>query len=111
MFPFRVFEISWQIRDRTAMPRPAELQKLTGLARRFGAFVAERHPLALADALDAFEAAGGGREPRDEASIDAMRPALHRELTRRLQLRPMPEGLGDTTPRTSAEVRMGQAYA
>ena len=38
------------------MAKPAELEKLTGLASRFGAFVAERHPFALADALDAFEA-------------------------------------------------------
>ena len=42
------------------MAKPAELEKLTGLASRFGAFVAERHPFALADALDAFEAATGG---------------------------------------------------
>src|SRR5947208_350460 len=84
----------------------------TGLARRFGAFVAERHPLALVDALDAFEiAAAGGFDPRDEASIEALRPAFHRELARRLQLRPVPHGLGDTTPRTSAEMRIGQVYA
>ena len=93
------------------MARPAELQKVTGLARRFGAFVAERHPLALADALAAFEAAAGGLDPKDEASIEALRPAFHRELARRLQLRPVPHGLGDTTPRTSAEMRIGQAYA
>ena len=36
------------------MAQPAELEKLTGLASRFGAFVAERHPFALGDALDAF---------------------------------------------------------
>ena len=46
------------------MAKPAELEKLTGLASRFGAFVAERHPFALADALDAFETATGGRDPR-----------------------------------------------
>ncbi len=93
------------------MAKPAELQKLTGIARRFGAFVAERHPLALADALDAFDAVVGGREPTDETSIEGLRPAFHRELTRRLQLRPVPPGLGDTTPRTSAEMRIGHAYA
>src|SRR6267142_232814 len=93
------------------MAKPAELEKLTGIASRFGAFVAERHPFALADALDALDAASGGRDPQDEATIDALRPAFHRELTRRLQLRAVPQGLGDTTPRTSAEMRIGQAYA
>jgi len=90
------------------MARPAELEKLTGIASRFGAFVAERHPFALADALDALEAAASGCEPGDEA---ALRPAFHRELTRRLQLRAVPQGLNDTTPRTSPEMRLGQAYA
>jgi len=93
------------------MAKPAELEKLTGLASRFGAFVLERHPFALADALDAFEVAAGGRAHNDEASIEALRPAFHRELTRRLQLRAVPHGLTETTPRTSAEVRLGQAYA
>jgi len=93
------------------MAKPAELEKLTGMASRFGAFVAERHPFALADALEALEAAIGGREPADEAAIDALRSAFHRELTRRLPLRAVPHGLVDTTPRTSAETRIGQAYA
>ena len=93
------------------MAKPAELEKLTGIVSRFGAFVAERHPFALADALDALDAASGGRDQQDEATIDALRPAFHRELTRRLQLRAVPQGLGDTTPRTSAEMRIGQAYA
>jgi 2-oxoisovalerate dehydrogenase E1 component len=93
------------------MAKPAELEKLTGLASRFGAFVTERHPFALADALDAFEKATGGRELRDEAAIDAARPALQRELKKRLQARALPEGLPDTTPRTSAAARMDQAHA
>src|SRR6266850_7009173 len=92
------------------MAKQAELEKLTGLASRFGAFVIEQHPFALADALDAFEAATGGRDVRDEAAIEALRPALHRELTRRLQTRAIPEGLPDTTPRTSAAARIEQAY-
>src|SRR2546426_9228823 len=90
------------------MAKPAELEKLTGIASHFGAFVAERHPFALADALDALEAAASGCEPGDEA---ALRPAFHRELTRRLQLRAVPQGLGEPTPRTSPEMRLGQAYA
>src|SRR5262245_51642914 len=93
------------------MANPAELDKLTGIASRFGAFVAERHPFALADALDALEAASGGREPKDEAAIDALRSAFHRELTRRLQLRAIPPGLSETTPRISAETRLAQANA
>src|SRR5471032_1723596 len=93
------------------MAKPAELEKLTGIASRLGAFVAERHPFALTDALDAFETATGGRDPRDEAAIDALRPVLGRELMRRLQAKPLPQGLRETTPRTSAEMRLSQAYA
>ena len=87
------------------------LQGLTGLARRLGAFVAERHPFALAEALDAFDAVTRGAEPSDEAAIDALRPAFRRELPRRLQLRRLPPGIGDTTPRTNVETRMEQAVA
>ena len=92
------------------MAKPAELEKLTGLAGRFGAFVAERHPFALGDALDAFEKATGGRELRDEAAMDAARPLLRRELKKRLEARTLPEGLPDTTPRTSAAARLQQAH-
>ena len=83
------------------MAKPVDLEKLTGLASRFAAFVAERHPLALADAIDAFEQAAGGRELRDEAAIEAVRPALGRELARRLRARPVPDGLAEPTPRTT----------
>ena len=41
------------------------VDKLTGIASRFGAFVAERHPFALADAIEAFERRRrAAREPR-----------------------------------------------
>jgi 2-oxoisovalerate dehydrogenase E1 component len=93
------------------MAKPAELEKLTGLASRFGAFVAERHPFALAEALEIWETVTGGRDPRDEAGVDALRAAFRREMTRRLQGRPLPQGLPDTTPRTSAAARMEQAHA
>src|SRR5436309_9960995 len=93
------------------MSSRAQIEKLTGIASRFGAFVAERQPFALTDALDAFEAARGGREPRTEAEIDVVRPLLRRELARRLQARDVPPGLAETTPRTTAERRIGQAYA
>jgi len=93
------------------MSSRAQLEKLTGIASRFGAFVAERHPFALADALDAFEEARAGREPRTDAEIDAVRPLLRRALARRLQAHEVPPGLGETTPRTSVERRIGQAHA
>jgi 2-oxoisovalerate dehydrogenase E1 component len=93
------------------MPKPAALEKLTGLAGRFGAFIAERYPLALIDALEAFEKATEGREPQDEEAIEATRPALRRELKKRLLSRAIPPGLPDTTPRTTAAGRLNQAYA
>src|SRR4051812_46359186 len=91
------------------MAKPAELEKLTGLASRFGAFVAETHPFALSEALDAFDKATGHRELTDESAIEQARPALQRELKKRLQARPLPHGLAETTPRTTAAVRIGQA--
>src|SRR5437867_5394020 len=93
------------------MAKPVELEKLTGIASRFGAFVAERYPFALADALDALDASSGSREPADEASIEAVRPALRRELTRRLQLDAVPPGLCETTPSVTAAARIEQARA
>ena len=93
------------------MPKPVELEKLTGLASRFGAFVAERHPFALGDALEAFEQATGGRELRDEKTIETARPVLQRELKKRLQARALPHGLPDTTPRTTAAARIAHAHA
>ena len=93
------------------MAKPAELEKLIGIASRFGAFVAERHPFALNDAIDAWDAVTGGREPKGEAAFEALRPALRRELARRLESRAVPQGLSDTTPRTTAAQRLGQAQA
>ena len=92
------------------MAHRADLERLTAVASRLGAFVAERHPLALADAIDAFEQAAGERALRDEASIEAIRPAFARELARRLHARPMPEGLAEPTPRATAAARIEQAY-
>src|ERR1700676_5152181 len=92
------------------MAGSAGLQKLTGIAGRFGSFVAERHPLALGGALDALEAVARGHVPNDPAGLDAIRPAFRRELGRRLQSAPVPPGLPETTPRTSVETRLEQAY-
>src|SRR5215472_14681557 len=91
------------------MATPAELTRLTALASRFGAFVAEQYPFALADAIAAFESAGRGRDPRSEQEIDALRPAVKRELEKLLNARPTPGGLADTTPRTSAKQRIALA--
>ena len=93
------------------MAKSVELEKLTGLASRFGAFIAERHPLALNDALDAFDKAAAGRDPKGEKAIEALRPTLQRELKKRLLARALPPGLPDTTPRTTAAARLNQAYA
>jgi 2-oxoisovalerate dehydrogenase E1 component len=93
------------------MAKPAELEKLTGLATRLGAFVAERHPLALSGVLDALDAAASGKAPRTETDIEALRPVLRRELTRRLQERALPEGLPETTPRNTAAARLAHAHA
>jgi 2-oxoisovalerate dehydrogenase E1 component len=89
--------------------KPAALDKLTGLVGRFGAFLVERYPFALTDALAAFEAATGGRDPQGESAIDALRPTFGRELTSRLSTRLLPSGLTDTTPGISAEMRVADA--
>jgi hypothetical protein len=92
------------------MSKPAEIRKLTGIERRFGAFVAERHPLALADALAAFGAVTETGIPADEHGIEALRPAFRQELGRRLHRKATPPDLPDPTPRTSVETRLTQAY-
>src|SRR5262249_12287955 len=93
-----------------AMAHPTSLERLSGLASRFAAFVTERHPFALADALEVFEAATRGRALGSESELDAGRARFRRELTRRLQGRALPAGVCETTPRTPADVRMIQAH-
>src|SRR3954463_11340261 len=90
------------------MAQPTEVEKLTGLASRFGAFVAEQHPFALAEAIDAFQRVATGDES-DEAAIEALRPRLQRELARRLDAVPLPDGLPETTPRMAAADRIVHA--
>jgi len=92
------------------MAKPAECAAVSGLASRLGAFVAERHPLALADALEAFETVTRGTRFHDAGTIDALRGPFRQELSRRLRLRPIPDGLPDTTPRITARTRTGQAH-
>src|SRR5262245_35898928 len=93
------------VHQRT-MTRSAELQKLTGIASRLGAFVAERHPFALTEALEAFESVA-----RLHATADALGNAFRDELDRRLARRPVPPGISDTTPGVSAEARIRHARA
>jgi 2-oxoisovalerate dehydrogenase E1 component len=92
------------------MARSDTSRKLDGLASRLVTFVAERHPLAVGAALEAFEAAAPKRRPRDEAEIDRFRPVFRRELTSRLKKAGVPPGLGDTTPRVPAGLRLQQAH-
>ncbi len=82
------------------------------LARRLGAFVVERHPLALDAALAAMDAAtsvAGGDEPGTEASVERLRPILRRELAARLKTSPAGSALPDPTPGTTAQTRLEQA--
>ncbi len=90
-----------------------DVERLSGLASRFAAFVAERHPFALPYALEAFEKAGlAAIKGRDATKIDAARPALRRALAKLLYERvAAPEGIGDTTPGTAASKRLEQARA
>jgi 2-oxoisovalerate dehydrogenase E1 component len=90
---------------------PAGLDKLTGLASRLGAFVVERYPFALSDATEAFDAATGGRAPKDESEIEAIRSTFRRELSKRLSSRLVPSGLNETTPGVSAERRLATAHS
>ena len=95
------------------MARSADLSALTGLSTRFGTFVAERFPLALAPARVALETVtqtvARGTDP---ASIETLRPAFRRELARRLyDAITSPDRLDETTPGTSAVKRLEQARA
>src|SRR5947207_13719003 len=100
------------VKGQTGAARPqGERARPEGRALRcrFGAFVAERHPFALDEALEAYETAAAGREPAGADEIEALRAALNRELTRRLQLKAVPRGLGETTPRVPAANRLAEA--
>ncbi|HEY7172347.1 MAG TPA: thiamine pyrophosphate-dependent enzyme [Vicinamibacterales bacterium] len=91
------------------MARSAELSKLTGISSRFGAFVAERHPLALQEAIDAFEVITRGVSTFDASTLDGLRAPLRRELARRLEPRLAADRLGETTPGVAASTRLAEA--
>ncbi len=90
---------------------------MAGLARRLGAFVAERHPLALDLALAAMDAAtrdstaarGASLVEGDAAGLERLRPIFRRELAARLTAAAIGSDLPDPTPGTGAETRLAQA--
>jgi 2-oxoisovalerate dehydrogenase E1 component len=97
------------------MPRALDVSRPSslGLDSRFAAFVAERHPLALAVAVDALaavrKATGAGA---DGKQIDALRAPFRRELAKRLyEVLTAPEGTDETTPGVTAIKRLEQARA
>ena len=90
-----------------------DVSRLTGLASRLAAFVAERYPLALAVAVEALEASRrGAAKEESAAAIEALRSSYRRELAKALHhlLTPI-EGIDETTPGTSAVKRLEQARA
>ena len=94
------------------MSRALDLSKLTGLDSRFAAFVAERHPLALAIALDALTAVRKGNGGGNAKQLEALRAPFRRELGKRLyDVLTAPEGIDETTPGVMAVKRLEQARA
>jgi 2-oxoisovalerate dehydrogenase E1 component len=93
------------------MAAPSAAGRASGIAGRFGAFVAERHPFALADVLDTLGVVIHGHEPQGADEIDRLRPIFGTELRRRLQARPLPGDLPESTPRTPARERIARAHA
>ncbi|HJU44039.1 MAG TPA: thiamine pyrophosphate-dependent enzyme [Vicinamibacterales bacterium] len=95
------------------MPRAHDVSRLSGLASRFAAFVAERYPFALQYAVGAFESAGiAAIKGRDAVKLDAARPALRRALAKALyEQLTAPDGTAETTPGVPAAKRLEQARA
>src|SRR6266540_3668243 len=86
----------------------APVQTRLPLAARFGAFVAERFPFALAPAFEAFRSAAPSDPGRDEAAIEALRRPVSEALLRAIDH--LPAGaFGDTVPGVTVETRMQQA--
>jgi len=83
---------------------------LSGLAGRFAAFVAERHPFALEPVLAAFSRVCPSDPGRDAAAIDALRAPLERALGRSLNAL-APNGIPEPTPGVTAQERLRIARA
>ena len=92
------------------MSKTVDTESLTGLAGRFGAFVAERYPFVVTGALAGFEAAVGEArgKGRDAGAIDALRPLLRKELASRVSIA-APGWLAETTPGVTAKARLTAA--
>ena len=94
----------------SVMPRTSEKRARASVARGLGTFVAERFPFALTPVLEAIEATTAPDcSPRDEAAIEALRPAFAEELRRRLATHAPPATLDETTPGVSAAERVAAA--
>jgi 2-oxoisovalerate dehydrogenase E1 component len=85
------------------MRSAAEISKLSGVASRFGAFVAEQLPFVLDPALAAFESAS------NSPTLDDLRVSFRKEFSRRLSHIDLPDGIAETTPGVSADRRLEQA--
>jgi 2-oxoisovalerate dehydrogenase E1 component len=86
-------------------PAPLATEGRGDLAGRFAAFVADRHPFALAPALAALESCCRKDPGRDADAIDALREPFARSLAGILAGSP-PEGLPETAPGVSVEERL-----
>ncbi len=93
------------------MTRSANVSCLSGVESRFGAFVAEQIPFALAAALEAFESARCGGSEDSEAALDQLRQAFRKEFTRRISQTEIPDGIAETTPGVSVQQRLDLARA
>jgi 2-oxoisovalerate dehydrogenase E1 component len=96
--------------ERSVAPPPASTAAGVGLFGRFAAFVAERHPFALAPAAAAFEAVCPRDPGRAPAAIEALRPRLAQALLREFAALPAPPAaLPETTPGVSVGERLETA--
>lgn len=95
------------------MSRSATISRASDLERRFGAFVSEQFPFALAPALEAFATTRGNQiSDGDGKAIEGLRPAFRRELARLCyQILTAPDGIDETTPGVPAIKRLEQARA
>ncbi len=86
-----------------------ELDRLIGVSRHLASFVVERYPFALSDVIAALQVVAPDGIGGTGAQIDASRAEFRQELARRLKSRALPPDLPETTPRTAAAARMGEA--
>src|SRR5688500_946793 len=90
------------------MPKSVPVAAIPGVTGRLAAFIVERYPFALAVVQGTLEAAGAARTgERDAAAIDALRPRVRQELSKRLttDVAEVPE----TTPNVTAAARFEAA--